>query len=179
MSFLDLIRGRRSVRSFTSAPVEKEKIDMLVEAVLRAPSSRSLCPWEFIVVTDPPTIAALSRCKPHGAGFLADAPLAMVVTADPKRCDVWIEDASVATTFIHLAAHDMGLGSCWIQVRERHHSEAITSETYIRDLLGIPGDRRVLSMVAVGYPARTPPGHPASSLQREKVSENRHGKQYP
>ena len=175
MPFLDLIRTRRSIRSFTPAPVEKETVDRLIEAALRAPSSRSLCPWEFIIVDDPDTIAALARAKPHGAGFLAGAPLAIVVAADPARCDVWIEDAAIATTFIHLAAHDLGLGSCWIQVRLRQHETGESAEAHVRGLLGLPEDRRVLSMVAVGHPAATPKGHPADSLHHDKVFQNRHG----
>ncbi len=175
MPFLDLIRTRRSIRRFTPSPVEKEKVDRLIEAALRAPSSRSLCPWEFIVVDDLDTIAALARAKPHGAGFLAGAPLAIVVAADPARCDVWIEDAAIATTFIHLAAHSLGLGSCWIQLRLRQHETGESAEAHVRGLLGLPEDRRVLSMVAIGYPAATPSGHPADSLLHNKVFENRYG----
>lgn len=175
MPFFNLIRSRRSVRAFTSAPVEKEKVDLIVEAALRAPSSRNTRPWEFIVVDDAAAIAALARAKPHGAGFLAGAPMAVVVTADPERSDVWVEDAAIATTFIHLAAHSLGLGSCWIQLRKRQHDAAVPSEAYVRKLLGIPEDRRVLSMVAVGYPERIPAGHAAGSLPTEKVFQNRHG----
>ncbi|MFH1985605.1 MAG: nitroreductase family protein [Pseudomonadota bacterium] len=175
MPFFNLIRSRRSVRAFTPTPVEREKVDLLVEAALRAPSSRNTCPWEFIVVDDAATIAGLACAKPHGAGFLAGAPLAVVVTADPKRCDVWIEDAAIATTFIHLAAHSLGLGSCWIQLRNRQHTAEVSSEAYVRDLLGIPDDRRVLSMVAVGYPERRPEGHAVASLPSGKVFQNRYG----
>ena len=175
MPFFNLIRTRRSVRAFTAAPLDKETVDLLVEAALRAPSSRSLCPWEFVVVDQADTIAALAKAKPHGAGFLAGAPLAIVVAADPARCDVWVEDAAIATTFIHLAAHSLGLGSCWIQLRQRRHDSGISSEDYVREVLGIPDSRRVLSMVAVGHPRQQPPGHAYDSLLTEKVFTNRYG----
>ena len=63
----------------------------------------------------------------HGASFLGDAALAIVVTADPLASDVWIEDASIASLMIQLQAEDMGLGSCWIQIRERYTATRITS----------------------------------------------------
>ena len=79
--FIDLLRSRRSVRKFEAKAVEREKVDLLIEAALRSPSSRGFNPWEFVVVNDPETIAALSRARPHGAAFLAGAPLAVAVCA--------------------------------------------------------------------------------------------------
>jgi septum formation protein len=64
-----------------------------------------------------------------GAAFLADAAMAVVVMADPLASDVWIEDASIASIMIQLQAEDLGLGSCWIQVRERFTATGI-EETY-------------------------------------------------
>lgn len=110
--FLPLIQDRRSIRSFTDRPVEPEKVALLVEAALRSPSSRSLNPWEFILVTDKTMLEKLSACKPHGAAFLKGTPLGIVVLADPEKYDVWIEDCSIASTYIQLAAEDIGLKSC-------------------------------------------------------------------
>ena len=110
--FHSLIRTRRSIRRYENKPIEAEKIDLLLEATLRPPSSNNRQPWEFVVVTDKDLLEQLSSAKPHGAGFLKDAPLGIVVCADPGKCDVWVEDASIAATFIHLAAASLGLGSC-------------------------------------------------------------------
>ena len=93
--FLSLAKKRRSIRRYLEKPVEAEKIEMLIEAALRAPSSRGFNPWEFVVVTDGVLLEKLSKSKPHGASFLKDAPLGIVVCADPEKCDVWIEDASM------------------------------------------------------------------------------------
>ncbi|VAX32202.1 Nitroreductase, partial [hydrothermal vent metagenome] len=95
--FMPLIRKRRSIRKFLKKEVEAEKIDQLVEAALRAPSSRGLNPWEFIVVTKKDLLEKLSKAKKHGSSFLNNAPLGIVVCADPAKCDVWIEDASIAS----------------------------------------------------------------------------------
>ena len=174
--FIDLLRNRRSIRAFQDRAVESEIIDSLCEAVLRAPSSRGIDPWEFVFVTDPQTIAQLSKAKPHGAAFLAKAPLAVVVCADPEKSDVWVEDASIATLIVHLAATDLGLGSCWIQIRQRPHDETQSAGQYISELLGIPAHLEVEAMVAVGYPAETKRPHAAASLARDKVSFERYGR---
>ena len=173
--FIDLLRSRRSVRQFQERPVEQAKVDLIVEAALRSPSSRGFNPWEFVVVDDPETIGRLSRAKPHGASFLAYAPLAVVVCADPEKSDVWVEDVSIATIMLHLAATDLGLGSCWIQLRKRNYDDAITAGDYTARLLGLRQGLVVSAIMAIGYPARQPEPHPESSVRRDKVSVNRYG----
>lgn len=167
--FIDLLRTRRSVRRYASRPVEPEKIDEIVEAGLRSPSSRGRRPWEFVVVTDPQTIARLARAKPSGAEPLRSAPLVIVICADPAISDVWVEDAAVATTMIHLAAHDLGLGSCWIQIRLRPHDDHRTAAEYVAQVLDLAPGITVAAMVAIGYPAETKPGHPRASLPWRNV----------
>ncbi len=176
--FSSLIQKRRSIRRFNEKPVENEMIDVLIEAALRAPSSRGLNPWEFVVVTERDLLEKLSSAKMHGSEFLKNAPLGIVVYADEDKCDVWVEDCSIASTFIFLAAESLGLGSCWIQIRERMHSETLTSEAYVSDVLKIPPKLKVESIIAVGYPAETKPPHKKEELQYEKVFLNQYGKLY-
>ena len=174
--FLSLVQKRRSIRRYLDKPVEPEKIDRLIEAALRAPSSRGFNPWEFVVVTDRVLLEKLSIAKPHGASFLKDAPLGIVVCADPEKCDVWIEDASIASIYIHLAAESMELGSCWIQIRKRMHDQTKAAEQYIRELLNIPENLNVESMISIGYPAEKKSSHPKEDLQYEKVHYNGYDK---
>ena len=174
--FLSLVQKRRSIRRYEDKPVEPEKIDRLIEVALRAPSSRGFNPWEFVVVTDRILLEKLSKSKPHGASFLKDASLGIVVCADPEKCDVWIEDASIASIYIHLAAESMELGSCWIQIRKRMHDQAKTAEQYIRELLNIPKNLNIESMIAIGYPAEKKSPYPKEDLQFEKVHYNGYGK---
>ncbi|MDX9786652.1 MAG: nitroreductase family protein [Desulfobacterales bacterium] len=175
--FIDLIRSRRSIRKFQDRPVEPEKIDSLVETVLRAPSSRDLNPWSFVVVTDPDMISALSKAKPHGASFLSGAPLAIVVCADPAKSDVWVEDASIAAIYLHLAATDLALGSCWIQLRERMHDAHQSAGDYVSGVLGLPEGMAVEAIIAIGYSAEKKTPHSKSGLPHEKVSWERYGHQ--
>ncbi|MCF6246771.1 MAG: nitroreductase family protein [Desulfobacula sp.] len=173
--FLDLIKTRRSVRKFKDKPVEKEKIDRLIEAALRSPSSRSINPWRFITVDNKKNILKLSDAKPHGAGFLKGAPLCIVVCANNDESDVWVEDTSIASIFIHLAAHDMGLGSCWIQIRQREYSSLKSAQSYVKEVLGIPDNIMVESIIAIGYPNQVKQGHKKDTLQFQKVSFNTYG----
>ena len=173
--FIDLLRKRRSIRQFQEKSVEQEKIDVLTEAVLRAPSSRSLNPWEFIVVQNKETLESLSQVKPHGAAFLKNAPLAIVVCADPVKCDVWIEDCSIASILLHLAATDLGLGSCWIQLRLREYDAQQTASARAAEILGIENGLEVQTIIAIGYPAKEVTGHDASTLLNDRLHFERFG----
>lgn len=150
-SFSELIKIRRSMRKFTPELLTSDEVRLIMRAALMAPSSKGLHSWEFVVVDDKQALQALSQCKMQGSDFLADAPIAVVVVADPQVSDVWIEDASVATTMMLLQAEDLGLGSCWIQVRERFDAEGGNAEDNVREVLGIPEHLRVLSIVALGH----------------------------
>jgi nitroreductase len=172
---LSLLQKRRSIRQFETRPVEEEKIAVLIEALLRSPSSKSRNPWEFIVVTDPQILIDLAGAKPKGGDFLNNAPLAVVICADPEQCDVWIEDCSVAAIILQLTAEDLGLGSCWSQIRLRKHENGGESSAYIRSILGLPEDFEIEAVVGIGYPAEVKNSHPRSSLDFKKVHENRYG----
>ncbi len=171
---IELLRKRRSIRKFTGEKVAPETIELLIEALLRSPSSRGINPWEFVVVDDRELLAGLSRAKEHGAEFLKNAPLAIVVCADETRSDVWIEDCSIASIIVQLVALSVGLGSCWAQIRKRMHEDGRPAEEYIRELLGLPDHFKVESIIGIGHPAETKRPVPAKELQYEKVKRNRY-----
>jgi len=151
--FLELLRERKSIRRFTDKPVEPEKIEILSQALCISPTSRNLRPWEFIVVTDKAVMAKLAQSKIAGSAFLAEAALCVAVCADSARSDVWIEDCSIASILVQLAAQSVGLGSCWVQIRQRMHSEQVSSESYVREILHIPEEISVESIIGIGYSA--------------------------
>ena len=177
--FLPLIQNRRSIRKYKDRAVEDETIDLLVEALLRAPTSMGKNSWEFVVVTDRERLEKLSRAKPHGASFLKNAPLGIVVCSDPGVSDVWIENASIASIYVHLAAASLDLGSCWIQIRERQHDDSCSAEGYIADVLGLPAHLRVLSVIAIGYADESKAPHPDDALAWDRVFFNNHATPYP
>ena len=171
---LELLRKRRSIRAFTPETVAPETVDLLVEALLRSPSSRGINPWEFVVVDDRELLSSLSRSKEHGSGFLKNAPLAIVVCADSTKSDVWVEDCSIAAIIVQMAALSLGLGSCWVQIRRRSHDAGRSAEEYLRELLGLPEQITVECIVGIGHPAETKRPLPAGDLQYDKVKRNRY-----
>lgn len=148
--FSELIKIRRSMRKFLPVPLKEDELRTILRAALMAPSSKGTHCWQFVVVKDSDTLQRLSRCKQMGSEFLAAAPCAVVVLADPSVSDVWIEDASVASTMMLLQAEDLGIGSCWIQVRDRQRADGTPAEDVVRDILQLPAHLRVLSIVALG-----------------------------
>ena len=169
---INLLRNRRSIRKYINKPIEPENIDILKEAVLRSPSSRNFDPWEFIFIDDHQLLKKLSLSKPHGAGFLKHAALGIVICADGDKSDTWIEDCSIASILVQMTAQSIGLGSCWIQIRNRSYDENTTSEDYIKDLLHLPERMKVESIVAIGYPAEKREPIPKEDLKYEKVRLN-------
>lgn len=148
----ELLQSRRSIRKFTHQKVEVGKRDLILKSGLLAPSSRGRKPWHLMVVDNEGLLHDLSQAKKHGSSFLKSAPLAIVVAADPEVCDIWVEDASIMSIILQLAAQDLGLGSCWIQIRERMHDDQTSSESYVKALLKLEDKLHVESIIAIGYP---------------------------
>ena len=176
-SFSELIKKRRSTRKFTEEELTQDEVVLLLKAALMSPSSKRSNCWQLVVVDDREMLARLSRCKAHGAELLEGAPLAVVVLADPLASDVWIEDASIASLMIQLEAEDLGLGSCWVQVRERSTAEGVPADEVVRELLDIPLQMQVLSIIAVGHKAVERKPFDEDNLQWEKVHINKYGAQ--
>jgi len=166
---LELLRHRRSVRFFETKAVDPEDIDRLIEAVLRAPTSRGFQPWEFIVVTEPDRLEKLAAAKGHGSAFLGRAPLAFVIAAQTAKSDVWIEDCAIAAIILQLTAESLGLGSCWAQIRKRPHDAGTSADAYVRELVGLPDSFAVECIIGIGHPAEDKTPHPASSLLHSQV----------
>ncbi len=171
---IDLLRKRRSIRRYTTDAVDPAAVELLIETLLRSPTSRGLNPWEFIVVDDRELLSKLSGAKEHGSSFLKKAPLGIVVCADDNRSDVWVEDCSIASILVQMVALSLGLGSCWIQIRKRRHDAESSSEAYVQGLLGLPEHVRVLSIISIGHPDENPEPLPAERLEYGKVRHNRH-----
>ena len=149
-NFHNLIVNRRSIRRFTDAAIPAEDVSLIIQAGLMAPTSKNSRSWQFVAVEDRDMLERLSHCKPVYA--LASCKLAIVVCADSTKSDAWIEDASVAATFLQLQAQDLGLGSCWVQVRGRFAADNQPSEEYIQEALSIPETITPVCVIALGYP---------------------------
>lgn len=146
-----LLLQRHSIRRYKDTPVDADDVRTILEAALLAPSSKSARPWQFVVVEDKEMLARLADCKQFGSKPVSTAAFAVVVTADMTKSDVYVEDASIAAVLMHLQAADLGLGSCWIQIRNRFAADGESSETVVRELLDIPEDMAVECIVTFGH----------------------------
>ncbi|MBR2637386.1 MAG: nitroreductase family protein [Bacteroidaceae bacterium] len=169
ISFLELLKKRRSCRRFTGEPIAEEAVANIMRAALMSPSGHRINPWEFILVEDKDTLKALSVCKAAGAQLIEGAAMAVVVIADTTKSDVWIEDCSIATILMQLAAEEMGLGSCWVQIRLRSDVEGNMADANVKSLLDIPQHYSVLSIVAIGHKERESRPFDDDKMQWEKL----------
>ena len=159
MAFFDLLAKRRSVRQYTEEPVRRKDLEKITEAGLMTPSSKNLRSTELLVVEDRSTLQALARCKPHFADMLNGATAAIVVMGHLDS-HAWVEDASLALLAMMLQAEELGLGSCWVQVRHMvsetlgEDGQPLTSHQYLQQLLDLPPEVEVEAILALGHPAR-------------------------
>lgn len=151
----ELLLTRHSIRRYTDKPLDAEQVRTILEAGLLAPSSKNARSWQFVAVEDTDVLARLSECKPNYAASVKNAKLAVVVCTDPALSEAYIEDATVAATLMHLQAADLGIGSCWVQVRGRFAADGEPSENIVREILGIPDDIVVECIMTFGYPDET------------------------
>lgn len=146
---IESIKNRFSVRKFLDKPVEKEKLDQILEAARLAPSARNLQPYHFVVIDDQEKRAKLNEiCK--GQKFVSEAPLAIAVCASNTdylmTCGqpAYTVDAAIAAEHINLQAVELGLGTCWIG--SFYHDK-------LAELINLPADHKIVTLLPIGYPA--------------------------
>jgi nitroreductase len=168
-SFAELVINRRSMRQYTGEPLLPQEVEQIMKTALMAPTSKNSRSWQFVLVEDKGTLESLSLCKPSTASFIANCALAIVVTTNPLLSEAHIEDAAIAATYIQLQAEDLGLSTCWCQIKGRETADGYDSEQYVKDLLDIPQQLAIGSIIAIGHKARVPKPHDESKLQWEKL----------
>lgn len=151
--FKTLVQQRRSHRKFTQEKVSPEDVRLILRAALMSPTSKGQRAWHFCVTDDPEAISRMATAKDGGAQFMSGAPLAIVVMGNPETNSCWIEDGAIAAFAMQLQAEDLGLGSCWVQMRGRGVKDGPTANETIHDILGLPEDQEVLCVVAIGHAA--------------------------
>lgn len=167
-NFESLIIARRSTRKFKEQPIAPEEVQKLLQSALLAPTSKNCKSWEFVAVENKDMLKQLSVCKDSGGAFLEGCTLAIVVLGDKTRTDIWVEDAAIAATYMQLQAEDLNIGSCWSHIRNRTLGE-MSSEQYVRDLLGIPEHYGVLCIIGFGYKDQERKLNDLEKLTWEKV----------
>lgn len=156
MDVFKAIKGRRSIRAFTSKPVSNKDVMKILDAARQAPSAGNIQPWEFIVVRDVKIKRGLSQAALDQA-FIEEVSVVIVACADESRSSqrygsrgstlYCLQDAAAAIQNLHLAAYALGLGTCWV---------GAFNEAKTRKLLNTPLNVRPVAIIPVGYPAEAP-----------------------
>lgn len=169
MNLLETMYNRRSVRKYTGGAVAEEDVKTVLKAGLLGATGKNIKPWEFIVINDKEVLRKLADCRTGSVAMLKTCECAIVVIADEKKTDVWVEDCSVAMANMHLMADSLGLGSCWIQARLREANDGRTAEDFIKDMLAIPADYKVEAVLSLGQPEGKPAAYTEDDLLFDKV----------
>lgn len=161
---LDIILHRRSIRRYQDRPIEKEKIETLLQAALASPSSKHLNPWEFVVVDNKDMLCRMAACRTYGSQMLKEAAAGIVICMDASQTDTWQCDGAIAAENMLLCAADMGLGACWVQVYNREGAEEL-----VRSVCKIPEQLHVLCIISLGYPNEEKRPINTEHLQYDKI----------
>jgi nitroreductase len=149
-STIETIFRRRSIRKYSDQAVEREKLDLLLQAAMAAPSAMNCRPWEFVVVTDPERLAKFRSRLIFGN---RNAPAAIVVCANPSLSLnpaarlFWQQDCSAATENILIAAVGLGLATVWVGLHPVAEFVRI-----VRNIVGLPKHVTPMGLIYVGYP---------------------------
>jgi len=162
---LELIKSRRSIRTYTAEPVSDADIRTLLEAAMAAPSANNSQPWQIIVVRDAALRQELAETHTWSK-MCSGAAAVFVVCGDPGRSDHWVEDTSAAAQNLLLAVTALDLGAVWVGVYPRAEREE-----HVKRALGIPAHVRVLCLVPVGHPAESK--QPRTQYDETKVRYDR------
>ena len=145
MDALEAIRKRRSVRKYTGDPIPRQYLETIVDAGRLAATGGIRQPWEFIVVTGRDMIDQLKVA----AQWMDKAGAIIAVVLDSST-RWWVEDGSAAIENMLIASTALGYGSCWLE------GWTLPREDEFKVLLGIPEDRRLLTLIPIGVPVGWP-----------------------
>lgn len=149
--FHQMLLERHSIRKYTSEQLDPNSVKLILEAGLLAPTSKNSRAWQFIVVEDKAMLTQLADCKIGGTVPVKNCVLAVVVVVDPLKSEAWIEDGSIAASYMQLQASALGLGSCWVEIRGRFGAENFPAEQFVREALDIPENLNPLCLVTFGH----------------------------
>lgn len=144
---IEVIRNRRTIRTYADRPVDRAVIEEIVDCARLAPTAMNDQPWDFVVITAKEALASIPPMLGHGE-FLANAAFVVLVLA--RGTQFAVEDSSAATENLLIAAAAHGLGSCWVAGAQMDYAPKVAKA------FGAPEDRKLIAIVSFGYPAEAP-----------------------
>ena len=142
---MEEIYVRRSIRKYIDKEISDEDVKKILKAGMNAPTARNLKPYEFVVVRNKNTLLKLSEMKKNSY-FAKDSNVTIVLLAR-ELSDYWQQDLGAVSENMLLEATRLGIGSCWVGITPNE-----SYENYVREVLCIPQDIRVFSLMTLGYP---------------------------
>jgi len=161
MDALEAIRRRRSVREYTGEPIPREDLEKIVDAGRLAATGNNQQPWDFVVVTDREMVEGLKVA----AQWMEKAGAIIAVVMDPSS-RWWLEDGAAAVENMLIASTALGYGSCWLE------GYTLPREEEFKELLGVPAEKRLLTLVPVGVPVEWP------TKEKKSLEEVLHWERY-
>jgi nitroreductase len=161
MDALEAIRKRRSVREYTGDAIPREDLENIVDAARLAPTGWNRQPWDFIVITDKEMIQKLKVASQ----WMEKAGAIIAVVLNPSS-RWWIEDGAAAIENILIASTALGYGSCWLE------GYTLPLEEEFKQLLGVPKDKRLLTLVPIGVAVEWP------TVEKKSLDEVIHWERY-
>ncbi len=165
MDVYQCIRSRLTVREFKPDPIPEGVVRRMLQAARWSPSARNRQPWHFIVIRNRDTLAEIGGIASSG-GFIGSAPLAVAVVMDRGGRPEF--DAGRALQHMELAAWAEGVGGCVAGVRGEENEK-------VKELLGIPEDKELVTVVAFGYPTGAAA---AGTKVRKRLPEIAHSERF-
>ncbi|MFK2827081.1 nitroreductase family protein [Bacillus sp. B190/17] len=156
MNVYEAIERRREITSFLPEKLDEAVLEQIVRSGYLAPTGNNLPSREFIVITDREQLIHLSTATPF-MKWLAAAGAGIVITGRPDISKYWLQDASISSAFIWLAAEGEGLGAAFGAIyHSEDEEESEKRESYVRKALNIPSDRRIVTVMGVGQIGEKP-----------------------
>lgn len=170
--FKDLVITRRSHRKFSSAELDSSAVETILSSALMSPTSKNNRNCQFVLVDDKSLLEKISDSKEFGSQFVKYAPLAIAVIGCPLENDCWVEDCSIAAISMQYQAEELGIGSCWVQIRGRGLSDGTAADEVVKGILNIPDSYNVLCVIALGYKTDKIDPHIPDDLKWENIHIN-------
>jgi nitroreductase len=163
LNAIEALRSRRSIRTYTDRPVEREIIEEIVDCARLAPTAMNDQPWDFIVLTKKEDLQSIPPLLGHAA-FIGNAAFAVLVLT--KDSSYGVEDTCAATENLLIAAQAHGIGSCWVAGNKQPYGPVVAKA------FGAPEDRQLIAICSFGYPAESP------VVEKRKLDEVLHWERF-
>ncbi|MFX1449303.1 MAG: nitroreductase family protein [Promethearchaeota archaeon] len=161
MDVYEIIKKRRSIRSYKLGEMPKDNLMKILHSAQLAPSASNMQPYKFIIVQDTQLKKEVAKLANHQL-FLSKAAVIVIALGDPNREKWYKVDLAIAMEHMVLVATELGYGTCWIGAFD---------EESIKKLLKIPDDLKIVALLPIGLSNQSPPARPRKEFKELFFSE--------